>query len=415
MPGASEQADLLVEAESSNLARMTPDSRWGDRLNPMTTFVFPNRITFGPGAVDDLPSRLRELEVARPLVVTDPGLAATSIPGVVAELAGGAPIFDGVESNPTEENVEAGLNRYREGKCDGVIGLGGGSAIDCAKGIRLRESHPGPIAQYAFGNRGWERMTNPMVPLVAISTTAGTGSDVARGSVLIVQPSGAKVGIVGDLYPSHTIADPELTASMPPPITAGTGMDALTHCVEEYIGKAYHPFVDGMTLEGVRLCHRALERVYRDGSDIDGRGDMMVAAMIGGIGFTKGLGVIHSLSHAFGAVVGGHHGTVNAILLPAALEFNRRSCLRRFRALAAAVDIAIDGMTDDECADAFIGWVSRLNASLDIPADLSAFGAKPEHIEPMVALAEADHCHRTNPRPCTTADFESLFRAHIPG
>ena len=386
---------------------------------PVQTFLFPNRIVFGPGSLKELPDQLEGLGIKRPLLVTDPGLVECGVAGRAHETAVAAgsdgPLFDGVDGNPVEENVLAGLEAYRSGKCDGVVAVGGGSPLDVAKAIRLKVNHPLPLEQYAFGRNGWEKMTEPFPPMIAVPTTAGTGSEVARGSVIIVRPSGAKVGLVGEpLYPSVTIGDPELTAAMPPHLTAATGMDALTHCIEEYLSPKYSPFVNGMVLEGIRLAAKSLPRAFEDGSDLEARADMMVASMIGGIGFIKGLGVIHSIAHAFGAIVGGHHGAINAILLPAALEFNLQAGLDRFRPMAVAAGLDTSGRSDEDCAQAFIRYIRELNQSLGLPPDLSVFGAKREHIPPIVPLCMADHCRHTNPRPCAEADFQALLEAHIP-
>jgi len=385
----------------------------------ISTWLFPNRIVFGPDAIHELPEQTRLLGARRPLLVTDAGLVECGIADMVGGVLNKGGLesgrFDEVDSNPTEENVLAGLDIYRSEGCDSLIGLGGGSALDVAKAIRVKVHHDLPLSEYAFIHDGWKKMTEPMPPLAAVPTTAGTGSEVARGSVIIVRPSGAKVGIVsGRLYPSVSICDPKLTLDLPPGLTAGTGMDALTHCIEEYVSPRYNPMVDGMTLEGVRLATRSLIRAYEDGHDPAARADMMNVSMIGGIGFTKGLGVIHSLSHPFGAVVGGHHGTNNAILLPAALEFNFEASLPRFRALAGAAGVPTEGQSDEDCGRRFIDTIRELNGKLDIPADLSALGARREHIPQMLPLCMADHCHRTNPRPCTEEDFRQLLEAHIP-
>jgi alcohol dehydrogenase class IV len=223
------------------------------------------------------------------------------------------------------------------------------------------------------------------------------------------------VAIVGPpLYSDVIIADPELTLGLPRHLTAGTGMDALTHCIEEYLAPDYNPIIDGMALEGVRLCATSLKRACEEGADLDARSDMMIAAMIGGMGFIKGLGVVHSLSHPVGSVVGGHHGTTNAIFLPASLEFNLPSVPVRYRALAGAAGVDVDNLSDEECGQALIEFVREMNTSLGIPPDLSGIGATRDQIEVMLPMCVADHCHKTNPRECTEEDFRSLLEAHIP-
>ncbi|MBI2192078.1 MAG: iron-containing alcohol dehydrogenase [Planctomycetes bacterium] len=386
----------------------------------LNTFVFPNKILFGPGSVEELPGQLKALQVRRPLLVTDRGLVKAGLAGHVQHLLALAglqgPRFDEVDPNPTEENVLAGLGIYGSEGCDGIVGLGGGSALDVAKGIRLKVNHPLPLAEYALEAGGWNKITGPLPPLAAVPTTAGTGSETGRGALIIVRPSGAKVAVAGErFYASFSISDPDLTLDLPPFLTAGTGMDAFTHCVEEYLAPRFHPLVDGMALEGLRLASDNLVRAYRNGRDVEARGRMMIAALIGGIGFAKGLGIVHSLSHPIGSVVGGHHGTTNAILLPASLEFNFQAALPRFRILARAANIETAGLSDEECGRSFIAFVRSLNRELGIPRDLSAIGARREHIDRMLPLCLADHCHKTNPRPCTEEDFRRLLEAHIPG
>ena len=385
----------------------------------LSQLTFPNTVLFGAGALSAVPSELAKLGCARPLVVTDPGLVDCGLAQQVVDLVsphGIEPtVFSDVAPNPTEEHVENGHRSYASHGCDGVIGLGGGSALDTAKAIRLKVNHRLPLAAYSINARGWEKMTEPVPPMVAIATTAGTGSEVARGALILVRPDHAKVAIVGPaLYSSVVIADPVLTVSLPPHLTAGTGMDAFTHCVEEVLSPRYNPIVDGLALEGIRLCARSLRRAVESGDDIEARSDMMMAAMMGGMGFMKGLGIVHSLSHPVGSVAGGHHGTTNAIFLAACLEFNFRAAPTKYRSLARAVGIAADSLDDEACKNELVRFVVDLNAELGIPNDLSVFGAKREHVERMIPMCLEDHCHKTNPRVCTEADFRTLLLAHIP-
>ena len=325
------------------------------------------------------------------------------------------PIFDGSDENPTEDNILDGLEIYEKEKCDGIIGFGGGSPLDVAKGIRVKSTHPLPLAEYAIGVGGWDKLVNPMPPMAAIPTTAGTGSEVGRGALIIVRPSGVKVAIAGEnLFPTFSICDPELTINLPPFLTAGTGMDALTHCIEEYLSPKFNPIVDGMVLEGIRKVKNSIVRAYENGDDLDARTEMMIAAIIGGIGFSKGLGVVHSLSHPIGSVIGGHHGTINAILLPAALEFNFNHSLNRFLALADALGVKPHSQTDEASGQAVITYIRNLNQELKIPEDLSVYGAKYDHIPSMLPMCMADHCHKTNPRPCSEENFRQLLVDHIP-
>src|SRR5262249_31218857 len=280
------------------------------------TFTFPNRIRFGQGARALLAEELARLGVRRPLIVTDAGLVTS---GVVAEVVAGgngpgtvlerAPVFRDVQANPTEGDVLAGLERYRTEKCDGVIGLGGGSPLDAAKAIRLLVTHPGRLADYDLTRGGQDRIEETMPALVAIPTTAGTGSEAGRGALIQLPQTGRKTIVLSPyLLPSTAICDPELTRDLPPALTAGTGMDAFTDCVESYLSTSFHPLCDGIALEGLRWIFLGLETSVRDGSNAEARAAMMMGALLGGVSFHKGLGVVHSLSHALGSEGRVHHG-----------------------------------------------------------------------------------------------------------
>ncbi len=384
----------------------------------MDTFAFPNNVNFGAGAIASLNDCLSNLKVEKPLIVTDQGLVDCGLLDEIirkANLSASVSIFSDVDPNPTEANVQAGIEVYHAQGCDGIIGIGGGSAIDGAKGIRLKAHHEGPLNDYGILNQGWLKMTEPIPPMIAIPTTAGTGSEVARGTMLIEETNGIKIAVVGErLFSSISICDPGLTLGLPPFLTAGTGMDAFTHCVEEYISPKFNPVISGIALEGMRLNHASLLTVYQDGSNLEARANVMASAMMGGMGFAKGLGIVHSISHAVGALFGGHHGTLNALLLPACLEFNRQSCLPRFRQLAQAVSIPVESKTDDECADAFIEHIRQLNTELNIPSTLESFNiTTDDDIEKLIPLCEADHCRLTNPRMPTAEDFRELLQMHL--
>ena len=382
----------------------------------METFVFPNTIKFGVGSVSALSEALAELGSERPLLVTDPGLIESGLFSEFQSTTGlvGAMVFSEVDANPSERNVRAGVEAFRSGRCDGIVGIGGGSAIDAAKGIRLLVHHEGPLGDYGIREQGWSRMTQPMPEMIAIPTTAGTGSEVARGALLIEETEGAKIAVVGPrLFPSMSICDPELTLGMPNWLTAGTGMDALTHCVEEYLSPQFNPIIEGLALEGVRRASSSLLRAFQEGSDIAARSDMMVAAMLGGMGFAKGLGIVHSLSHAIGGLFGGHHGTLNAILLPACLEFNRESCLPKFRLLCQSAGIQVEEVDDQGCADAFIQYIVDLNTNLEMSLRLSELGASESDLDRLADYSMKDHCHLTNPKKPMLEDFRNLLKRHL--
>jgi 4-hydroxybutyrate dehydrogenase len=374
------------------------------------TFTFPNRILFGAGTRTRLSEELATLGVRRPLVVTDAGLEAS---GVVAEVLarGGigprAVVFADVQANPTEGDVLEGLDRYRAEGCDGLVGLGGGSPIDAAKAIRLLVTHPGRLADYDLTTGGSARISADLPPMLAIPTTSGTGSEAGRGALIQLPQTGRKTIVLSPaLLPSVALCDPELTLGLPPVLTAGTGMDAFTHCIESYLSTTFHPICDGIALEGLKHVAKGLEAAVRDGSDAEARHALMLGALLGGISFHKGLGVIHSLSHALGSEGRVHHGTLNAILLPHALRFNREAALARLSDLAARLGLGRSG----EGPAHFITLCELVLARLPLPRRLGdVAGLHRDRIGEYARLALLDHCHRTNPRPCTRADMEDLL------
>jgi alcohol dehydrogenase class IV len=370
-------------------------------------FTFPNRIVFGEGARMSLAQELAALGISRPLIVSDPGLMAS---GLVAEVAGslhGAVVYSGVHANPTEDDVLAGLDRYHAQRCDGLVGLGGGSPIDAAKAIRLLVTHPGRLADYDLTTGGLDRIRPDLPPMVAIPTTAGTGSECGRGALIQVPQTHRKMIVLSPyLLPSVAICDPELTRGLSPTLTAGTGMDALTHCIESYLSTTCHPICDGIALEGLRHVAKGLEAAVRDGSNAEARRASMMGALLGGISFHKGLGVVHSLSHALGSEGRAHHGTLNAILLPHALRFNREAALSRLSDLAARLGLGRGG----EGPSHLITLTELVLARLPLPRRLGGIeGLRRDRIGEYARLAMLDHCHRTNPRPCTQADMEQLL------
>lgn len=372
-------------------------------------FTFPNRILFGAGARSSMATELARLGVRRPLVVTDAGLTAS---GLVDEVIGGggpvaAVVFDAVQANPTEDDVLDGLDRYRTDGCDGLVGLGGGSPIDAAKAIRLLVTHPGRLADYDLTTGGSERIKAAMPPMVAIPTTAGTGSEAGRGALIQLPQTGRKTIVLSpELLPSAAICDPELTRGLPPALTAGTGMDAFTHCIESYLSTTFHPICDGIALEGLRHVSKGLEAAVRDGSDAEARRALMLGALLGGISFHKGLGVVHALAHALGSEGRAHHGTLNAILLPHSLRFNRDAASARLSDLAARLGLGRGG----EGPAHLITLTELVLARLPLPRRLGdVAGLRRDKIAEYARLAMLDHCHKTNPRPCSQPDLEDLL------
>jgi 4-hydroxybutyrate dehydrogenase len=372
------------------------------------TFTFPLRILFEAGARRLLTGELARLAVTRPLVVTDPGLVSLGISARVAgPLGKHAVLFSDVEPNPTEADVLAGLERYRTEGCDGVVAIGGGSAIDAAKAIRLLTTHPGRLADYDLTKGGQEKIKASLPPMIAIPTTAGTGSEVGRGTLIQLPQTGRKTAILSmHLLPNVAICDPELTAGLSPALTAGTGMDAFTHCIESYLSTTFHPICDGVAVEGLRYISKGLETAVREPSNSDARAAMMMGALLGGISFHKGLGVVHALSHAMGGTGRVHHGTLNAILLPHSLRYNREAAGPRMAELGTRLGLGRGG----DASGHLVTLTELVLARLPIPRRLGQLeGLKRERIGEYARLAMLDHCHATNPRPCTQGELEEML------
>ncbi len=366
----------------------------------LDTFCFPTTITFGAGAVSRLPEELSQRGIRRPLLVTDAGLVKTSVFARVAERAPGAAVFSAVDPNPTEKNVLEGVVSYRHNGCDGIVGVGGGSPLDAAKAIRLKVTHDLPLADYDDLVDGGSRITADLPPFIAIATTAGTGSEVSRSTVITIEKTNRKTVVFSPhLIPTLALADPELTVDMPPSITAGTGLDAFTHNIEAYISKGYHPICDAVALGGARLVWNHLPRVIDSPRDLEARGNMMIAAMMGAIAFQKGLGATHSLAHPLSSEAGMHHGTANAVLLPYVLEFNRPVVAARLQELVAQF-----GGGD------IVERVRELNRRAGIRPRLRDYGITEAALEALAGKAIQDGCHQLNPRPCTREDLLALYR-----
>ncbi len=366
----------------------------------ISNFSFPTNILFGPGAVERLAEQLSQRGVRRPLLVSDAGLAGTAVFARVQRLISNAAVFTGVDQNPTEKNVLDGAEYYVMENCDGIIGLGGGSPLDAAKAIRLKATHPLPLADYDDLVDGWKRIGPDLPPFIAIATTAGTGSEVGRSAVITIARTNRKTVIFSPhLIPSVAIADPELTLDLPPQLTAGTGMDAYTHNVESYLAKGFHPICDAIALEGTRLASENLPRVMENPRDLTSRGYMMIASMMGAMAFQKGLGATHSLAHPLSSEYGMHHGTANAVLLPHVLEFNFEASRERLGALAR--QCGFSDLTDR---------THELNRLCGIPERLRDYGVAEGDLERLAGKAIEDGCHQSNPRPCTREDLLMLYR-----
>jgi 4-hydroxybutyrate dehydrogenase len=365
----------------------------------ISNFSFPTKIIFGAGALSLLPSQLGELKIRRPLIVTDPGILPTGAFASLKEISGGKwPVFSDVHPNPTVEDVEGAAQAFRRGKCDAVIAFGGGSPLDAGKAVRLRLKRPKlSLAKYDYA-LDW----SGLAPFVAIPTTAGTGSEVGRSSVITVD--GRKRGFFHPaLLAAFVILDPELTAALPPRLTAATGADALTHCIESYTSPVYHPLCDGIALEGLHLIAHALPRAVKNGNDLEARGQMLIAASMGGIAFQKDLGVAHSLSHPLSTICGLHHGTANALTLPASMEFNAARRPGLYRRVGVALGL---NDPDDRSTIAFVKWFLE---EIGLRPGLRHYGVKPAQFAALTTQALADSCHKTNPVPVTKKDLLGLY------
>ena len=373
----------------------------------ITRFSFPTTIHFGAGARRLVGPHLHEQGLRRPLIVTDRGLAALPL---IAELkadlerAGLAvAVYGGIFGNPTGPQAMGGAAAYRAHGADCVVGIGGGAALDVAKVVGLMATHPGDVMEYVWDHPQVRPIIERLPTFVALPTTSGTGSEVGRSSVISEADTHVKRVIFSPLILAKTVyADPELTLGLPPAVTAATGMDALTHNVESYLSPAYHPLCDGIALEGTRIAARALLTAVREPGNLNARADMMMSSMMGAIAFQKDLGAVHSCAHALGTVCDLHHGLANALMIDTVLAWNRASVPAKFDELAHAAGLSGGGA-------AFVPWLKELKQQIGIAPNLGSAGVRSEHVPRMVEIAVADMCHRTNPRPCTAADFERLF------
>lgn len=361
---------------------------------------YPTAIKFGAGRIKELPEHARALGMKRPLLVTDKALAALPITESALSLlrAGGleADVFAEVRSNPTDENLEAGVARYRAGKHDGVIAFGGGSGLDLGKLVAFMSGQSRPVWDFEDIGDWWTRADPAGVaPIIAAPTTAGTGSEVGRAGVITDSKAHVKKVIFHPkMMPTVVICDPELTIGMPAIITAGTGLDAFAHCLEAYCAPYYHPLAEGVAVEGMRLVKEYLPRTYKTPTDIEARGHMMAAAAMGATAFQKGLGAIHALSHPIGALYDTHHGMTNAVVMPAVLEANRAAIEGKITRLAAYLGVA-GGF------DGFMAFIRDLRACLGVPDTLTAFKTPRGDFDRIVAMALEDPTASGNPVPLT--------------
>ncbi len=374
----------------------------------MAFIYYVTQIQFEYGAVKLLKQECERVGISRPLIVTDAGVKAA---GVLQKALDALPgmavtVFDETPSNPTEAAVRAAAAMYKANNCDGLIAVGGGSAIDCAKGVAIAATHEGPLTTYATIEGGSLKITDRVAPLIAVPTTSGTGSEVARGAIIIVDDH-RKLGFHSwHIVPKTAICDPELTLGLPARLTAATGMDAIAHCMETFMAPAFNPPADGIALDGLQRGWANIERATRDGSDREARLNMMSASMQGAMAFQKGLGCVHSLSHSLGGVDPRlHHGSLNAMFLPAVIRFNAGAESiqkeKRLERMAHAMGLA----AGSDVAEA----VRDMNARLGLPTGLAAMGVTREQFPAIIKGAMADHCHKTNPRIATAEEYAGML------
>lgn len=374
----------------------------------MAFIYYVTQVQFDFGTIKLLKQECDRVGITRPLVVTDAGVKAAGILQKALDMLPGmaVAVFDQTPSNPTEAAVLAATALYKASGCDGLIAVGGGSAIDCAKGVAIAATHDEPLTRYATIEGGSANITDRAAPLIAVPTTSGTGSEVARGAIIIVNDH-RKLGFHSwHIVPKAAICDPELTLGLPARLTAATGMDAIAHCMETFMSAAFNPPADGIALDGLERGWAHIERATRDGSDREARFNLMSASMQGAMAFQKGLGCVHSLSHSLGGVDPRlHHGTLNAMFLPAVVAFNasaesmqknkRLERMARVMGLASGSDVA-EALRD-------------MNKRLELPSGLSQMHVSANAFEKIIHGALLDHCHKTNPRLATTEDYTQIL------
>ncbi len=380
----------------------------------VVAWSFPTRVLFGVGAATKTADEIKALGCKSAFVVTDAGIRAAGLIDPLLEqleAAGVASsVFDGISSNPLETEVLAATDAYKTAGADVVIAIGGGSPLDVGKLVRLAATHPLPLAQYDDLIGGDAKVVNEVPPMIAIPTTAGTGSEVGRSGVVTIQATNRKTVIFAPrLMPNVAILDPRLTETMPPRMTAATGIDALTHCIETYCAKGDHPMADAIALEGIALIAEHLATAVHDGKDLLARGAMLKASMMGAVAFQKGLGACHSLAHPLSAEHSMHHGLANALCLPAVLDFNRSAVPDKIARIAKLLDAR--GEDTETLAFECAGAVRSLRKKIGLPDGLGAEEIPEDALEKLAGLAFEDVCHQLNPRPVTAEDMLALYRA----
>jgi len=377
---------------------------------------YPTRIVYGDNAATEAAAECKRLCATRALIVTDAGVVKA---GLVERVTGplnksgiATEVYSGVVGNPRDEHAAAATAAYKAAKADIVIAVGGGSAIDVAKIVRICASHDGPLADYDDARGGSDRIVNAVPPMIAIPTTAGTGSEVGRSGVVTMAATGKKtIFFAPRLLPNVAILDPHMTTSMPPHITAATGFDALTHSIEALCTTMHHPMAEAIALASIELTADHLVSAVKDGTNLAARGAMLQAAAFGAAAFQKGLGACHSLAHPLSTEVDMHHGLANALCLPAVLDFNRPVAEKKLAKIARLFGVRAD--SDANAAAACSDAIRQFRSQLGLPSGLAAAGIREDQLARLADLAFADPCHSENPRPCTRDDLFAMYRASM--
>ncbi len=388
-------------------------------IDPATAYKgvwnFPTQMLFGPGNIRKLPRACQELGISRPLLVTDPGLAELPMvkDAIAANEAAGLPtgLFSDVKPNPVGRNVEHGVAAFRDGGHDGVIAMGGGSGLDAGKAIAFMAGQSKPIWTFEDAGSNWRAANiDGIAPIVAVPTTAGTGSEVGRASVILNEVTHTKVIIFHPkMLPATVISDPELSVGLPAHITAATGMDALAHCLEAYCAPGYHPMAEGIAVEGIRLIKDWLPLAVKDGRNLAARSNMLAAASMGATAFQKGLGAIHALSHPVGALYDTHHGLTNAVVMPYVLAFNRPAIDDKMARLAAWLGLP------EPSFQAVMDWVLALRREIEIPHSLKDIGVDDGRLDTLSEMAAADPTAPGNPVPVGVPELKGMFENALEG
>ena len=387
----------------------------------MQNYFLPPRIEFGDGAIQNLGEHVKAFGGKRPLLVSDAGVINAGILAKAIDALNASDLthatYSDIEPNPTDLSINDGVERYKSEACDVVIAVGGGSVMDAAKAIRLLTTHAPPLEPYYADVGGIERIRDDMPPLVCVPTTAGTGSEVSQGAIITdtslnTTDRWRKRAIVTPLNMSNiALLDPGITLSMPPALTAATGMDAITHGIEAYVATKYHPIAEGVALQALRMLSANIQQVYHNGEDVTARGEMLLGSCMAAFSFQKGLGAVHSLAHQLSTDAPIPHGVANAILLPPVMEFNFSHASEKYAEIARALGIDTSDMDINEAGHAAIDKIRAYNTELKMPTGLGDAGLDRKKIPKLGADAMLDHCHKFNPRACTEEDMVALFEA----